>query len=322
MISGRSVFLKGVFPFLALVLVAFIAVKVLVKPSDDDPVKIDPALMVLVPPETQLLMGIRVKEITRTPVYSILRQKKILEPLEEFVARTGINPDKQLYEMLVTFDGQESLVLARAKFNEEAALEPDIKGPGMQRFEHGGRMFIGNEQFAIAFVNASTGMLGTTAYLRKIVDRLNAGELGMPAYFEEQQRHITRANYVWMVTRGLTPEMRAYLPAQGNAANLLRLLDGLRGSRVAVDLRNDIVFRAHADMDSPAAAEQLASALKGLAGLARLTTSNENLDLLKVYDSLETKATEANVDVSIRIGQAQVAKVAESLPEGALQPAY
>lgn len=322
MISGRSVFLKGVFPFLALVLVAFIAVKVLVKPSDDDPVKIDPALMVLVPPETQLLMGIRVKEITRTPVYSILRQKKILEPLEEFVARTGINPDKQLYEMLVTFDGQESLVLARAKFNEEAALEPDIKGPGMQRFEHGGRMFIGNEQFAIAFVNASTGILGTTAYLRKIVDRLNAGELGMPAYFEEQQRHITRANYVWMVTRGLTPEMRAYLPAQGNAANLLRLLDGLRGSRVAVDLRNDIVFRAHADMDSPAAAEQLASALKGLAGLARLTTSNENLDLLKVYDSLETKATEANVDVSIRIGQAQVAKVAESLPEGALQPAY
>lgn len=322
MISGRSVFLKGVFPFLALVLVAFIAVKVLVKPSDDDPVKIDPALMVLVPPETQLLMGIRVKEITRTSVYSILRQKKILEPLEEFVARTGINPDKQLYEMLVTFDGQESLVLARAKFNEEAALEPDIKGPGMQRFEHGGRMFIGNEQFAIAFVNASTGILGTTAYLRKIVDRLNAGELGMPAYFEEQQRHITRANYVWMVTRGLTPEMRAYLPAQGNAANLLRLLDGLRGSRVAVDLRNDIVFRAHADMDSPAAAEQLASALKGLAGLARLTTSNENLDLLKVYDSLETKATEANVDVSIRIGQAQVAKVAESLPEGALQPAY
>lgn len=322
MISGRSVFLKGVFPFLALVLVAFIAVKVLVKPSDDDPVKIDPALMVLVPPETQLLMGIRVKEITQTPVYSILRQKKILEPLEEFVARTGINPDKQLYEMLVTFDGQESLVLARAKFNEEAALEPDIKGPGMQRFEHGGRMFIGNEQFAIAFVNASTGMLGTTAYLRKIVDRLNAGELGMPAYFEEQQRHITRANYVWIVTRGLTPEMRAYLPAQGNAANLLRLLDGLRGSRVAIDLRNDIVLRAHADMDSPAAAEQLASALKGLAGLARLTTSNENLDLLNVYDSLETKATEANVDVSIRIGQAQVAKVAESLPEGALQPAY
>lgn len=322
MISGRTVFLRGVFPFLALVLVAFIAVKVLVKPSDDDPVVIDPALMVLVPPETQLLMGFRVKEITKTPVYSILRQKKILEPLEEFVARTGINPDKQLYEMLVTFDGEESLVLARAKFNEEAALEPDIKGPGMLRFEYGGRMFIGNEQFAIAFVNSSTGMLGSTAYLRKTVDRLNAGSLGMPAYFKEQQPKITRANYIWMMTRELTPEMRAYMPSQGNAANLLRLLDGMRGSRVAVDLRNDIVIRAHADMDSPAAAEQLASALKGLAGMARLMTSNENLDLLKVYDSLETKATESSVAASVRIPEAQVAKVAESVPEGALQPAF
>lgn len=322
MVSGRSIFLKGVFPFLALVLVAFIAVKVLMKPSDDDPVVIDPALMVLVPPETQLLLGIRVKEITKTPVYTLLRQKKILEPLEEFVTRTGINPDKQLYEMLVTFDGEETLVLARAKFNEEAALEPDIKGPGMTRFDYGGRMFIGNEQFAIAFVNSSTGMLGSTAYLRKTVDRLNAGTLGMPEYFKRQQPLITRANYVWMMTRGLTPEMRAYLPSQGNAANLLRLLNGMQGSRVAVDLRGDIVIRAHAGMDSPASAEQLASALKGLAGLARLTTSNENLGLLKVYDSLETKAAGSEVDASIRIPQAEVTKFAESFPAGAFQSGY
>jgi len=322
MISGRSIFLKGVFPFLALVLVAFVLMKVLVKPSDDDPVKIDPALMVLVPPETQLLMGIRVKEITGTPAYSILREKKLLEPLEEFVARTGIDPEKQLYELLITFDGRESLVLARAKFNEESALEPDIKGPGMQRFDHGGRMFIGNEQFAVAFVNASTGMLGSTSYLRQIVDRLNAGQLGIPAFFSEQQKQIPRVNYLWMITRGITPEMRAYLPSQGNAANLLRLLNGMQSSRVMADLREDVVIRAHADMDSPASAEQLASLLKGLAGLARLTTSKEDLDLLQVYDSLEATPTEGAVDASIRIGRGQLGKVAGTLPAGSLQPAY
>ena len=322
MISGRTIFLKGVFPFLALVLVAFVLMKVLVKPSDDDPVKIDPALMVLVPPETQLLMGIRVKEITGTPVYSILREKKLLEPLEEFVARTGIDPEKQLYELLITFDGRESLVLARAKFNEESALEPDIKGPGMQRFDHGGRMFIGNEQFAVAFVNASTGMLGSTPYLRQIVDRLNAGQLGVPAFFAEQQKQISRANYLWMITRGITPEMRAYLPSQGNAANLLRLLNGMQSSRVMADLREGVIIRAHADMDSPASAEQLASLLKGLAGLARLTTSKEDLDLLKVYDSLEATPTEAAVDASVHIGRDQLAKVAGTLPAGSLKPAY
>lgn len=322
MISGRSIFLKGVFPVLGLILAAFIAVKVLVKPSDTDPVMIDPALVALVPPETELLMGLRIKEITKTPVYGILREKKLLEPLEEFVLRTGIDPEKQLYEILVTFDGEESLVLARAKFNEEAALEPDIKGPGMQRFDHGGRMFIGNPQFAIAFVNASTAMLGSTAYLQKTVDRLNAGGLGMPAYFEQQRQSIPRSNYVWLITRGLTPGMRAYLPSQGNGANLLRLLDGLQGARVGVDLRGDILVRAHADMSTPAAAEQLSSALKGLAGLARLTTPSENLDLLTVYDSLETKVTDSRLDASIRIKETQAAKVAGSLPEGTLQPPY
>src|SRR5690606_12743729 len=124
----------GVFPALAIILVAFIAVKLFVRPSDNDPVKIDPALAVLVPPETQMLVGIRAKEITKTPVYGLLREKKLLEPLEEFIERTGITPEKQLYELLVSFDGRESLVMARAKFHEESALEPDIKGPGLQRF--------------------------------------------------------------------------------------------------------------------------------------------------------------------------------------------
>ncbi|MCZ2152802.1 MAG: hypothetical protein LC114_02690 [Bryobacterales bacterium] len=322
MISGRRIFLRGVFPVLGLALAAFIAVKLLVKPSDTDPVMIDPALVVLVPPEAEMLMGIRVKEITKTPLYGILREKKLLDPMEEFVRRTGIDPEKQLYEMLVSFDGEESLILARAKFNEEAALEPDIKGPGMQRFDYGGRMFIGNPQFAVAFVNASTAMLGSTAYLQRTVDRLNAGELGMAAYFEEQRKLIPRSNYVWVILRGLTPGMRAYLPSQGNAVNLLRLLDGLQGARLSIDLRKDILIRAHADLSSPAAAEQLSSALKGLAGLARLTVPNENLDLLAVYDSLETTVTDSRLDASIRVKESQAAKVAASLPEGIWQPAY
>ncbi len=305
-LNGRSLFLKGVFPAIAVILLAYAVMKFTVKPSDSDPVKIDPALAVLVPPETQMLVGIRAKDITATPVYSLLREKRLLEPLESFVSRTGITPEKQLYELLVTFDGEETLILARAKFHEESALEPDIKGPGMERFDHGGRMFIGNPQFAIAFVNATTAMMGNTPYLRRIVDRLNAGELGIPEEFRRQQQDIPRTHYLWMITRGLTPEMQGYIPREGNAANLTRLLQGMQSSRVMVDLRGDVQITAHATMDSPEAAAQIASALKGLAGLARLTTPNDQLDLLTVYDSLKAEAQGNQVDASLRIQQAQL----------------
>lgn len=318
MVNGRTLFLKGVFPVLALILLAFVLMKILVRPSEDDPVKIDPALAVLVPPETQMLVGIRAKEITQTPVYGLLREKKLLEPLEEFIERTGITPEKQLYELLVSFDGRESLVMARAKFHEESALEPDIKGPGLERFSHGGRMFIGNPQYAIAFVNATTAMMGNTPYLREMVDRLNAGELGIPADFLEQQRQIPRGNYLWMLTRGITPEMNDYMPppGSGNAGNLGRLLHGLKASRVMVDLRDDIRITAHADMDSEAAAAQMVSALKGLAGLARLTTPSDQLDLLRVYDSLKAEAQGGSVDVSLEVAADQLPRILEMLDAG------
>lgn len=319
-INGRTLFLKGVFPALALILLAYAVMKFTVKPSDEDPVKIDPALAVLVPPETQMLVGIRAKEITQTPVYALLREKRLLEPLESFVERTGITPEKQLYELLVTFDGKESLILARAKFHEESALEPDIKGPGMQRFDHGGRMFIGNPQFAIAFVNATTAMMGSTPYLRETVDRLNAGKLGIPEYFSTQQDLIPRTNYVWMVTRGLTPEMRSYIPEQGNMANLTRMLRGMQGSRVMVDLRGDVLVSAQATMDSPESAAQMVSALKGLAGLARLTTPNDQLDLLRVYDSLQAVSAENVVDASIRMGEEQLPAILGMVPSGTMLP--
>lgn len=311
MVNGRSLFLKGVFPALVVLLLAFIAMKVMVKPSDNDPVKVDPALAVLVPPDVQMLVGIRAKEITGTPAYRLLREKKLLQPLEEFIERTGITPEKQLYEILVSFDGRESLVMARAKFHEESALEPDIKGPGLERFDHGGRMFIGNPQYAIAFVNATTAMMGNTPYLKQMVERLNAGELGMPQDFMEEQKKIPRTNYVWMLTRNITPQMAEYMPApgSGNAGNVGRLLHGLRSSRVMVDLRKDIRIDARAEMSSEADAAQVVSALKGLAGLARLATPQDQLDLLPVYDSLQANNQGAQVEARLQATVDQFGRV-------------
>ena len=125
-----------------------------------------------------------------------------------------------------------------------------------------------------------------------------------------------------MITRGLTPEMREYIPAQGNMANLSRMLHGLQGSRVAVDLRDDVFITATATFDSPEAASQMASALKGLAGLGRLTTPNDQLDLLRVYDSLKAEATANSVDAALTIQAEQLPRLMEMLPAGALTPQY
>jgi hypothetical protein len=59
-------------------------------------------------------------------------------------------------------------------------------------------------------------------------------------------------------------------------------------------------------MQTQQAAEQIVSALRGLAGLARLTTPKDQLDLLTVYDSLQAEATGTRVDASLRIQQSQL----------------
>ena len=67
--------------------------------------KIDPALATLIPADTTLLVGTRLEALARTPVYQKYFADRRFPQVEEFAAKVGIDPKKDLWELLFVSNG-------------------------------------------------------------------------------------------------------------------------------------------------------------------------------------------------------------------------
>ena len=78
---------------------------------------VDPAFGPLIAPDTKLLAGVRLDKVRETPVYKKLdKQFDLDRRLDLFSRRTGLDPRKDLWQVLVASNGQNFLVMARGKF--------------------------------------------------------------------------------------------------------------------------------------------------------------------------------------------------------------
>ena len=77
---------------------------------------VDPALSGLVPADTTMLVGIRLEDLLKTPIYKKYLADRPIPQLDEFSKQFGIDPRKDLWEVLFISNGQESVVLGRGRF--------------------------------------------------------------------------------------------------------------------------------------------------------------------------------------------------------------
>ena len=108
---------------LALVLSACAA-----KPAPAPGVKVDPALATLVPADTVLLVGARVEALQK-----YLADVRF-QPLEDFAKQAGVDPRKDLLELLYVSNGRKGVLLGRGKsgvVGETAAVKSHGPPPAL-----------------------------------------------------------------------------------------------------------------------------------------------------------------------------------------------
>ena len=70
--------------------------------------KIDPALATLVPDDTTLLVGTRLEALAKTPVYQKYLADRKFPQVEDFAKQTGLDPQKDLWELLFVSNGKNN----------------------------------------------------------------------------------------------------------------------------------------------------------------------------------------------------------------------
>jgi hypothetical protein len=272
-------------PMLRLLLVAIIAVLASCERRPSPTVFVDPALAVLVPPDTIALAGVRMQQLAKTPFYREWVETRQLQFVEDFRRRTGLDPTKDLWEFLLASDGTATLVLVRGKFSQQGR-EPRLDIEGARRSDYKGYTMIGTDEAAVVFLNPTTAAAGATAAVKRLIDRRNEVS-GLPAALESRLKLILSSNQAWFVANvsGRIPQLSDRDPGIWSA--LARLAGTVEFARGGLDVREE--FRANISVESATEkdAEELRGALRALLGLGRLNTTEERRDMLTVFDGMQ-----------------------------------
>ena len=248
--------------------------------------------MTLVPADTVTLAGVRFDHLRQTPFYQKLLAIGPSGGLGRFLWEAGLDPNADLWEGLIVWNGKDAAVMLRGKFSA-MGLEPNIERSGVQRMPYKGYMLIGDEQLAVTFLNPSTAAAGRAAILRSILDH-RSESTGLPKRLEERVKTIEPENQFWAVAIGGLP-----VPADadlGNWGNFARVLERIAGITIGAVVGDGVVLAARGQCSSPADAETLETALRGLLGLARLSMRDRPA-LVSLSETIAISRLETTVEL-------------------------
>lgn len=268
--------------------------------KENTPLQIDPALEALVPADTVFIMGVNVDAIRNTQVYQKYIGVLNLPNLNQFAQQTGIDPRNDLSQVLSVSNGKAGALIARGKF-KPGDLEPKLQAQGAKRTAYKDYNLFGDDQRSVLFMNAGTALAGSTSLLKSIIEARDSPRHGLPPALGEKLKSIPSGSQIWAALVGGVPGLNLGVPDNSNLGNVIRLVQGIDSAAVGIDLRNGLDLNANAICRSDAHAKRLHDALRGIIGLGRLSTPDNQPDLLKLYDAIKVGQAQNRVDVTAHI---------------------
>lgn len=250
--------------------------------KDEGP-RVDPALSTLVPADTTLLVGVRVEDLMKTQVYQKYLANRTIGPIEEFARQTGIDPRKELWEVLLISNGQEQVVLGRGKFSNEAEPRLEFERAGAKRTNYRGFTMIGDDKTSVLLMGPTLAGVGDTAGLKRIVDTRDKTN-GPPAVLAERMKEIPSAAMVWSVFSGVPIKLPSN--ASANAGNLYKVLASLESGSAYLDLQSGISGKASGVTPAERNGKELYDTLRGMMGLVRVMADKGDPGMQRVLDGL------------------------------------
>lgn len=298
---------------LACALVLFVSCRP--KPRED--IFIDPALALLVPADTVSLAGVRMEKLRATPAFQKYFLNSKSSQFEKFREQTGIDPKKDVWELLIAGTRTGAVVVCRGKFSE-FGMEPKLPYPEAKRYSYRGYSLVGNEQYALVYLNPSTAMAGPVALLHHVLDSRDKGILGIPNALQPLIKNVPVDSQLW-IAGDIAAQMQALNPkTAGELGNFGQFAGSIQSAQGSIDLRSGLKLAMVADCRSPQDAERLNSTFRALAGMGRLSTPPERLDLMHAWDALHSEIrNQKSVSVGATLTEPELEALLDQVYKGA-----
>ncbi len=261
---------------------------------------VSPALEALVPSDTVVVLGVNLATIRDTSVYQKLLTRVPLPQLDTFAQQTGLDPRKDLSEILVASNGKNALLLVRGKFRV-ADLKARFKSKGVTPSNYNGHDLFGDGPGAVTFLDDSTAAAGTTADIRALLDQ--PGARGLPLPLRDLLRTLPAGDQVYAALTGGVENLNLPLPSGGNLGNILQALRSVQSATLGMNLSKGIDAIAVVNCNTERDAKFVHDLVRGLVGFGRLNTPDNQPDLLKLYDAIQVTQQQAQTKVTAEVPQ-------------------
>jgi hypothetical protein len=256
--------------------------------------QIDPALSILIPPDTVIAVALHADKLRMTPVYQKYLAAQSFPQLDGMAHLTGMDPRKDLWQLLFLSDAKHNVILGRGNFGDDMELK--LEREGAKRTGYKSYYLVGSDEAAVVFFNSTTAAVGNGESLKALLDARGKSN-GPPPAMAERMKEIPADAQMWAVYIGGPSRLPFDLP--GNLGNVNNIVTAVRAASFYLDLHDGVKGAVHAVSDSEAGAKSVHDALKAFVGFGRLMTPQKEPDLMRVYDGLQITQDGASVNVKI-----------------------
>jgi len=247
-------------------------------------VVVDSSFQPFISPDIKVLASVQIAKLQATPLYNSHKEQLNLPQLQAFSERTGLDPTRDLSEMLFAWDGKQSLSMARGHFSQ-SKLAPKLESLGARRRSYKDYTLFGDDRGSLLFVRDGFAIAGAYQSLRDLIDEREKNQGGIPAELQQVLEVIPKADQIWAVSRGGLSV--GGIPMRSKVESALSNIAGLvSGAAMGIGIDAGIHLQADLTCISDQGAQRVRDALRGGLGLARLTTKDNQLGLLRLYDSV------------------------------------
>lgn len=274
-------------------------------------VRIDPALASAIPSDTVNIAGGRIDLLQKSPLYTKL--KPLLPTGGDNAVgmreRFGLDPATDLREFVFAHNGKAGLLFASGQFQSKDVIDRLTK-EGATVSAYKGKMILGREgSGGLAILGNSTLAAGPAPQLHAAIDAMaSGGKQGLPAPLAKSLASLPAESQLYFAGAG---GATLNLPQGTNLGNLDKILASLESIAGFADLSKGFKLSATGQCTDDTAAKRLHTQLRGLIGMGRLSTPDNQPEMLKLFDTIDTKLTGKSITLGIDLTTEQAVKALE-----------
>jgi hypothetical protein len=270
--------------------------------------RIDNVLEKMVPPSATGLVGAHMDQIKQTELYRQTVAVQGFQGLDQFARETGFDPRRDVREILFVTEGNGAVLLARGNFHVNPGVMKNSSRTRVGRYDVWSQ---GTDGFCIL-----DSTLAAAGNIPAVIDAIKEWTSGAHTGAQRLLGYVSSVNpqfQLWGVSTGSGNFLVDHPPAANTGLDFTVIFRSLQDYWFQADFTSGARAEIHANTHTEKDATNIRDAARGLIGLGRLNTPDNQPELLKIWDGIAVDQQGRSLSIRADIPQTLVDKLVQIL---------